>query len=86
MVLILTYYSDDRRGTPASFDVLIDGEIIASPEVGRSDPPRFYDVEYPVPSRVTAGKETVTVRFEAGAGSQIATLFGLRMVRGNALR
>ncbi len=86
MVLILTYYSEDRRGTPASFEVLVDGEVIASPDIGRSDPPRFYDVEYPVPTNVVAGKRSVTIRFEADEGSQIATVFGLRMIRGDASR
>ena len=86
MVLILTYYSEDRRGTPASFDILVDGAVIAAPEIGRSDPPRFYDVEYPVPATLVAGKQDVTVRFEADQGSQIATVFGLRMIRGDANR
>jgi len=86
MVLILTYYSDDRRGLPASFEVQVDGQVIAAPEVDRDDPPRFYDVEYPVPAALVRGKETVTVRFEAEPDSQIATIFGMRMIRGDAPR
>jgi len=62
----------------------VDGAVIAAPEIGRSDPPRFYDVEYPVPATLVAGKQDVTVRFEADEGSQIATIFGLRMIRGDA--
>jgi len=53
---------------------------------GRSEPPRFFDVEYPIPAAVVAGKETVNVRFVAKGGSQIATVFGLRMIRGDARR
>jgi hypothetical protein len=86
MVLILTYYSEDRRGTPASFEIEVDGQVVAAPDIGRSDPPRFYDVEYAIPAALVAGKETVTVRFEAKAESQIATIFGLRIVRGDAQR
>lgn len=86
MTLIATYYSDDRRGTPASFEILVDGTPVAEPEVDRSEPPRFYDVEYPIPAGLVAGKEQVTVRIQAKPESQIATVFGLRMVRADELR
>jgi hypothetical protein len=83
MTMILTFYSLDRRGTPASFDILIDGQVIATQDVDRSEPPRFFDLEYEIPARLVAGKESVTVRFEAAEGSQIATVFGIRMIRGD---
>ena len=86
MTLIATYYSDDRRGTPASFEILVDGTRVAEPEVDRSEPPRFYDVEYPIPAGLVAGKEQVTVRIQAKPENQIATVFGLRMVRADELR
>ena len=84
MALILTYFSDDRRAAPASFDVLVDGERLATQEVGRGGPRRFYDVEIAVPEAMTRGKERVTLRFESHEGSQIATVFGIRMVRTDA--
>ena len=86
MALLVTYFSDDRRATPAVFDVLVDGERVAEQRVGRSEPRRFYDVEIPIPPERVAGKEHVTVRFEAHPGSQIATVFGLRMVRADMER
>jgi hypothetical protein len=46
-----------------------------------TDPHRFFDVEYPVPGEVVRGKSKVTVRFQAKPASQIATVFGLRMIR-----
>ena len=60
--------------------------MIAAPEVNRSEPPRFYDVEYPIPASLVAGTETVTVRFQAKEESQIASIFGIRMIRGDAQR
>ena len=86
MTLIATYYSDDRRGTPAAFEILIDGTSVAEAEVDRSEPPRFFDIEYPVPARLVEGKESVTVRLQAKPDSRIATVFGLRMVRADELR
>jgi hypothetical protein len=35
---------------------------------------------------MVAGKARVTVRFQAHEGSQIATLFGVRVIRGDAAR
>ena len=86
MTLIATYYSDDRRGTPASFEILVDGTRVAEPDVDRGEPPRFYDVEYPIPAELVEGRESVTVRLQAKPESQIATVFGLRMVRADELR
>ena len=86
MMLIATYYSDDRRGTPASFEIHVDGTRVAEVEVNRSEPPRFHDMEYPIPAELVAGKEQVTVRMQAKSDSQIATVFGLRMVRADELR
>jgi len=86
MTLIVTYHSGDRRGTPAFFDILADARLLRREEIRLSDPPRFYDVEYPIPSEIVAGKHEVTVRFQATEGSQIATLFGLRMIRADQER
>jgi len=86
MTVIATYYSGDRRGTPADFEILVDGRRVAGQEVRLSDTPRFFDAEYPIPAELVGGKEKVTVRFQARDGSQIATVFGLRMIRGDAAR
>jgi len=86
MTLIATYYSGDRRGTPADFEIQVDGRRVAGQEVRLQDTPRFFDAEYPIPPELIRGKEKVTVRFQAKNGSQIATVFGLRMIRGDAAR
>ncbi|MGW8266168.1 MAG: beta-L-arabinofuranosidase domain-containing protein [Longimicrobiales bacterium] len=86
MALVLTFYSDDRRSAPATFDVLVDGERIAVQEVGRSTPRQFYDVTHPIPAELVRGKARVTVRFQAHEGSQVATLYGVRMIRADEVR
>ncbi len=86
MTLVLTYFSGDRRAMPADFEVLIDGQVVASQTLRLSDPQQFYDVEQVVPRELIQGKAKVTVRFRAKEGSQIATVFGLRMIRGDAER
>jgi len=86
MILIATYYSGDRRGTPADFEIQVDGRRVAAEQMRLTAPQRFFDVEYPVPRELVRGKSRVTVRFQAEAGSQIATVFALRMIRGDAER
>jgi DUF1680 family protein len=84
MVLAVTYRSGERPRDP-KFDILIEGERIADDETLKTDrPPRFYDVEYPIPAQLLEGKEKVTVRFETTEGSAIGPVFGLRMMRAPA--
>ena len=85
MAVVATYYSADRRTSPASFEVLVDGQKIADQEVPRTDPGHFYDVTYAVPAALVAGKPAVTVKFQAKPGSQVAAVYGLRMVRADQL-
>ncbi|MGD2135988.1 MAG: glycoside hydrolase family 127 protein, partial [Gemmatimonadales bacterium] len=84
MTLIVTYYSGDRRGTPAEFAILVDDRPVADETVRLDDRHRFFDLAYPLPAELVRGRRTVTVRFQAAAGSQVATVFGLRMIRGDA--
>jgi hypothetical protein len=64
----------------------VDGRRVAGQELRFSDPQHFFDIEYPVPADLVRGKSKVTVRFQAKTGSQVATVFGLRMIRGDAPR
>jgi hypothetical protein len=84
MTLVVTYNSGDRRGTPALFDILADGSLVQHEQIRLEDPPRFYDVEYPIPPTIIGQKRSVTIRFDASEGSQIATIFALRMIRADA--
>jgi len=79
MTLVVTYHSDNRR--PRTFNVLVDGVRVGEQTVPQSAVAKFFDVEYAVPAATVAGKEKVTVRFEATNGNEIAAVFGLRMVR-----
>jgi DUF1680 family protein len=83
--LVLTHHGGDRRGTPSRYEVLVDGERIAERSVELADPPGFVDLEIPLPAERAAGRERVTVRFAARDGSQVATVFALRLVRAEAL-
>ncbi len=86
MTLVVTYYSTELRRGRAAFDILVDGQRIASQEVTPSRPARFFDVEYTIAADLVKGKEKVTVRFEGTEGNSVAGVFGIRMIRADAER
>jgi len=85
MRLVVTYYSGAGRRAQ-KFRISVDGQRIAEQEVTPTKPPRFFDVEYALPTEFVAGKEKVTVRFEGTGTNDIATVFGVRMIRAKALK
>ncbi len=86
MALVVTYCSVEYRRGTATFDILIDGQEVATQEVVRDEPMRFYEVEYAIPADVVKGKEKVTVKFQAHQDSSVAGVYGLRMIRADAER
>ena len=79
MTLVVTYNLDEwRRRT---FDILIDGEKLASQVIEARGRPEFFDIEYPLPADLSNGRGHVTVRFQATGGNETAAVFGLRMIR-----
>ncbi len=84
--LVVTYNTDGRK---RSFDILVDGQKVGEQAMERRTPEqdvRFFDVEYPIPAELVAGKKKVTVRFEATNGNDISAVFGIRIVRADAAK
>jgi len=79
LALVATYNSDNRRAR--TFDILVDGTRIAQQTIPQSSVSRFVDHQYALPADLVRNKETVTVRFEATGGNEIAAVFGLRVIR-----
>ena len=44
-------------------------------------PDEFFDVAYPIPAELLAGKEAVTVRFQPLPGKMAGGAFGCRVLR-----
>jgi hypothetical protein len=77
--LVVTYFQDEwRRRT---FDILVDGQKIAGQVVERGGVPHFFDLSYPVPAGLLAGRKKITVRFQATDGNETAKVFGVRLIR-----
>lgn len=77
--LVVTYNSDEWR--TRTFDIAVEGQRIASQTVERQLPGKFFDAEYTIPAALTLDKNKITVRFEATNKNEIATVFGVRLVR-----
>ncbi len=84
MSLVATYIRDEWR--ERTFEILVDGQRVAEQVVERRGKPEFFDVEYPIPAALAQGKKSVTVRFQATKGNEIAAVFGLRIIRAEAER
>ncbi|MST94989.1 MAG: exo-alpha-sialidase [Pedosphaera sp.] len=74
--LVCTYWGSDRR---RAFDILVDGQKIATQTVNRNQPGDFFDVEYKIPVELTRNKEKVTVKFQAEPNGVAGGVFGCVM-------
>ncbi|TWU31584.1 glycoside hydrolase family 127 protein [Novipirellula artificiosorum] len=74
-----TYWGSDSGNR--HFEILIDGEKVADQSLDQDAPNKFFDVTYPVPRSLTAGKSTVVVTFQAHPTAMAGGLFGCRMLR-----
>jgi hypothetical protein len=61
MTLACTYWGGDVG--PRTFDILVEGQKIATQAVDRNKPGQFFTVEHPIPEDLTRGKQKVTVQF-----------------------
>jgi len=87
MALIVTYRNDEEANR--KFEVQVDGKKVGEQTIERPAPQEqsgFFDKEYAIPAELVKDKEKVTVRFQAADGSEVARVFGIRMVRADAQR
>lgn len=74
MTLGVTYWGDDAGRT---FDILVDGQKIATQVLNHNKPGQLFEVEYslPVSLKAASGSSSITVRFEAHAGNTAGGVF-----------
>jgi hypothetical protein len=79
--LRVTYWGSDLG--PRTFDVLVDGQKIATQKLASNRPDQFFDQTYPLSETLTRGKDHITVTFQAHPGMMAGGVFGLRVLRQN---
>lgn len=77
--LMCSYWSGDAAGQ--NFNVLVNGQVIATPELEKSAPSRFITERYPIPVNLTQGKSSVRLRFEAAERGRVRRVFDCRTLR-----
>jgi hypothetical protein len=78
-LLVCTYWGSDIG--EREFDISIDDTVIATQTLNNNQPNQFFDVHYPIPAQLTAGKTHVRVKFTGKPGKTTGGLFGCRTVR-----
>lgn len=78
--LLLTYWGMDNRYR--KFDILVDGEKVATEDLNKYKASKFYEIVYSIPEKLTQGKEQVTVTIKAGPQHTAGPIYGtVRMMR-----
>ncbi|HEY4234600.1 MAG TPA: DUF6805 domain-containing protein [Lacipirellulaceae bacterium] len=61
--LCVKYWGSDSGGR--EFDVIVEGQTLATVTLDNNRPGEFFEETYPIPEQLTRGKEKITVRFQA---------------------
>jgi hypothetical protein len=77
--LLVSYWGPDRDRT---FDILVNGQQIATVTLTGGKPEGTYDVEYPIPAGTVGDASQITVRFQAHPGSNAGGIFGCGTEKG----
>lgn len=77
--LLCTYWGGESSGN-RTFDILLDGNRIATETLHQDKPGEFFEKSYAIPRELTAGKKTVEIRFQAHPGKIAGGLFGAKIV------
>jgi hypothetical protein len=77
--LIITYWGSETGNR--TFDILVDGQKIATQSLHRDRPEKFWDKTYPLPDALTKGRSKVTVKFQAHPDNYAGGVFGVRVVK-----
>lgn len=76
LILQATYWGDERK---RGFDILVDGQRIATQTLEANQPGAFFDVDYPIPEAHVRGKTHVKVRVVPHDKATAGPIFGMRL-------
>jgi DUF1680 family protein len=81
LVLTVDYWG----GFPGAktFDILVDGKVIATENISNKKDGQFITVQYVVPEELISGKLKISVRFQAHQGNTAGPVFGVRTINGS---
>lgn len=77
--LFCTFWGSDRGNR--TFDILANGQKLATVTLDENRPGEFIDSTYPIPAELTAGKKKITVRFQAQPKHTAGGIFDVRILK-----
>jgi hypothetical protein len=77
--LCVTYWGSDAGGR--EFDILVDGDKLATQKLENNRPGKFYDEVYQLTEKQSQGKSKLTVKFQAHPGQWAGGVFGVRVLK-----
>ncbi len=77
--LVCTFWGSDAGNRV--FDILVDGQKIATQTLENNKPGQFYEVTFPIPTDFIQGKAKATIRFQAHPGKMAGGLYGARILK-----
>ncbi len=79
---LMTRYWGNETGS-RSFNIYVDGTLIATENIaGKWNKSEFVNVEYPIPNSLSAGKDTITIKFQAvNTSNVVGGLFYVRLLQ-----
>lgn len=75
--LRITYYGKDAG---RKFDILVNGQVIASPQFDGTQGNSFFEVDYNLPTDLVKEHEILNVRFEAAPNALTSGIYGVRLL------
>lgn len=76
--IVVSYWGNDRLRP--DFDILVNGEKIASETLQGKPANEFYDVTYDIPKSLTESKSSIVIRVQAKEGHTAGSFCGIRVV------
>jgi DUF1680 family protein len=77
--LVATYNGSDGRGR--AFSILADGVMIAEESLKAEKPGSYVEHVYTIPTSITQGKKSITIRFQAQPKNIAGALFEARIIQ-----
>ena len=77
-VLSVTYWGSDSGAR--AFDVVVNGQVVATERLDNNRPGQYYDQAYPIPKDLIARGEAITVKFQAHPGNRAGGIFDVRVL------
>ena len=86
MVLQVTYFGRDKtlftdgKVYKREFDILIDGQLIATQKLEGNHADGLFDLYYKIPLNLTKEKQRIEVKFQSAEGKAAGGVYGVRIV------